>query len=35
MFVKDKHYKPVRLGFGGIGATEMKETVFKGMPLFY
>ena len=35
MFIKDKHYKPVRLGFGGIGATEMKETVFKGMPLFY
>ena len=35
MFVKDKHHKPVRLGFGGIGATEMKETVFKGLPLFY
>ena len=35
MFVKDKQYKPVRLGFGGLGATEMKETVFKGLPLFY
>lgn len=35
MFVKDKYHKPVRLGFGGLGATEMKETVFKGLPLFY
>lgn len=29
------YYKEVRLGFGGIGCSGLKETVFKGLPLFF
>lgn len=29
------YYKEVRLGFGGIGCAGVRETVFKGLPLFF
>lgn len=29
------YYKEVRLGFGGIGCSGLRETVFKGLPLFF
>lgn len=33
--LKKEHYKDVKLGFKGFGATGTKESIFHGLPLFY
>ena len=33
--LKKEHYKDVKLGFKGFGATGTKESIFYGLPLFY
>ena len=33
--LKKGHYKDVRLGFKGFGATGTKQSIFHGLPLFY
>lgn len=34
-FYQNGHAKPVRLGFDGFGGLGLKESLFKGLPLFY